>query len=193
MIRRASLLTITLGLFLLVACGGGSGATKEGQDTTTPTTEGVVSTSTPTSAASKGTGERIDGGRLVQLFVDPPTPGPTPHHRCHLGQNHHRSLRGTGNHRTQPADSARPGREMGQRAPTARSTPSTCAETPNSTMANRSPPRMSAGPWSVPPTHSPNLPWRTSTWAISWELRTNSTATPRPYRGSGSSMNIPSS
>ena len=76
MIRRASLLTITLGLFLLVACGGGSGATKEGQDTTTPTTEGVVSTSTPTSAASKGTGERIDGGRLVQLFVDPPTLDP---------------------------------------------------------------------------------------------------------------------
>jgi oligopeptide transport system substrate-binding protein len=66
-------------LFLAIACGGGSGSSSE-RSTPTPT-ESSTSAIAPTAAApatgdAASQGDAINGGRLVRLFVDPPTLDP---------------------------------------------------------------------------------------------------------------------
>ena len=64
-----SLLAPIFGIFLIAACSGSSGESA-GQDT------GAAVTPTGTPEAAVGLGQRSGGGRLVRLYVDPPTMDP---------------------------------------------------------------------------------------------------------------------
>ena len=73
-----SLLAAIFGIFLIAACSGSSGATPEpdssaaaGQDSAV---EAVSQTEAP--GAATGLGQQVGGGRLVRLYVDPPTLDP---------------------------------------------------------------------------------------------------------------------
>ena len=88
--RIKLLFTIILGSVLLVACGGANtpvpGPTQAPGPTEAPTQTMPSSTTTVTTApavddtspslAIKGKGQRIEGGKLVRLFLDPPTMDP---------------------------------------------------------------------------------------------------------------------
>ena len=80
-----SILAIILGLLVIAACGGGNGAAPT-LEPTVPHTAAPEPTAAPTPAAAatvpeetqptSGSGARVDGGRLVRLYVDPPTLDP---------------------------------------------------------------------------------------------------------------------
>ena len=68
-------LLLTFGLFFLVAaCSGSSGG--GGSETANPSPKPTSASSTPSSGESTGTGEPLEGGRFVRLYVDPPTLDP---------------------------------------------------------------------------------------------------------------------
>ena len=72
-------LLLTFGvLFLAAACSGSSGGDGNGSSGETP--EAAAPTSVPAAGGnageSTGTGEPLEGGRFVRLFVDPPTLDP---------------------------------------------------------------------------------------------------------------------
>ncbi|NQW22326.1 MAG: peptide ABC transporter substrate-binding protein [SAR202 cluster bacterium] len=68
-------LLLTFGmLFLVAACSGSSGG--DGNGSTSEAPEGVAPTSAPLSSNATGTGETLEGGRFVRLYVDPPTLDP---------------------------------------------------------------------------------------------------------------------
>ena len=61
-------------LFLAAACSGSSGGGSTESPGSSPET--AAPTSSPASSESTETGEPLDGGRFVRLFVDPPTLDP---------------------------------------------------------------------------------------------------------------------
>ena len=68
-------LLLAFGLFFLVAaCSGSSGG--GGSETANPSPKPTSASSTPSSGESTGTGEPLEGGRFVRLYVDPPTLDP---------------------------------------------------------------------------------------------------------------------
>ena len=71
-----SLLAAILGIFLIAACSGSSGATPGTESSAASGQDSAVAAVSPTesSGAAVGLGQR--GGRLVRLFVDPPTLDP---------------------------------------------------------------------------------------------------------------------
>ena len=71
-----SLLVAILGIFLIAACSGSSGATPGTESSAASGQDSAVAAVSPTesSGAAVGLGQR--GGRLVRLFVDPPTLDP---------------------------------------------------------------------------------------------------------------------
>ena len=77
-----SLLAAIFGIFLIAACSGSSGATPVTDSGGSAATgqDSAVTAVSPTegtgAAASQGQGQGTSGGRLVRLFVDPPTLDP---------------------------------------------------------------------------------------------------------------------
>ena len=68
-------LLLAFGLFFLVAaCSVSSGG--GGSETANPSPKPTSASSTPSSGESTGTGEPLEGGRFVRLYVDPPTLDP---------------------------------------------------------------------------------------------------------------------
>jgi len=68
-------LLLAFGLFFLVAaCSGSSGG--GGSETANPSPKPTSASSAPSSGESTGTGEPLEGGRFVRLYVDPPTLDP---------------------------------------------------------------------------------------------------------------------
>ncbi|MQG38356.1 MAG: hypothetical protein FI719_08430, partial [SAR202 cluster bacterium] len=68
-------LLLTFGvLFLVAACSGSSGGESAPESRESAAT--ATSSSAPASSESTGTGEPLEGGRFVRLYVDPPTLDP---------------------------------------------------------------------------------------------------------------------
>lgn len=68
-------LLLTFGvLFLVAACSGSSGGDSNGSPSESP--KGAAPTSVPSSNDATDTGEALEGGRFVRLFIDPPTLDP---------------------------------------------------------------------------------------------------------------------
>jgi len=73
-----SLLAAIFGIFLIAACSGSSGATPGPDSSAAAGQDSAVAGVSPTEApgAASGLGQPSDGGRLVRLYVDPPTLDP---------------------------------------------------------------------------------------------------------------------
>jgi len=159
--------TLLLGfgmLFLVAACSGSAGSS-ETTASTGDSPEPTASSSVPAAGDTTGSGELLEGGRFVRLYVDPPTLDP---------------------HLTTDATSAQVIVEVfgglvtidknlmlfqtlpkvGISQTTAAFTRSESVRTPSSMTASRSLRRMSAGRWNVLPTHSLRRPTLTNTWEI---------------------------
>ena len=61
-------------LFLVAACSGSSGS--DGSETASTSPEPTAASSGQSSSEPTGTGEPLEGGRFVRLYVDPPTLDP---------------------------------------------------------------------------------------------------------------------
>ena len=70
-----SLLAAILGIFLIVACSGPSGATTAPDSSAAAGQDSAATVVSPTAVAI-GLGNKEGGGRLVRLYVDPPTLDP---------------------------------------------------------------------------------------------------------------------
>ena len=71
-----SLLAAILGIFLIAACSGSSGATPGTESSAASGQESAVAAVSPTESSGAAVGLGQVGGRLVRLFVDPPTMDP---------------------------------------------------------------------------------------------------------------------
>ena len=68
-------LLLAFGLFFLVAACSGS-SDSDGSETASTSPEPTAASGAASSSESTGTGEPLEGGRFVRLFVDPPTLDP---------------------------------------------------------------------------------------------------------------------
>ena len=75
-----SVLILLGSLFLFAACSGPSDSPSASEPTAAPTATGAPAAAAPTAASSiqipGETGDEVGGGRLVRLFIDPPTLDP---------------------------------------------------------------------------------------------------------------------
>lgn len=71
-----SVFAVVFAAFLLAACSSPATTPDTGQATRAPSTERAAPATTPSPNTSGGTGQRVEGGKLVRLFVDPPTLDP---------------------------------------------------------------------------------------------------------------------
>ena len=66
-------LSLAFGLLVLLAgCSGSSSS--DSSETTKKTPEATASSSAAETSGTEDSGEPLEGGRFVRLFVDPPTP-----------------------------------------------------------------------------------------------------------------------